>query len=222
MTYTVLMPEDIIANLILALQAHPSLALAFVFIVAFSESLVVLGLIVPGAILMILFGALVAMDALEFWPTVFFATLGAIAGDSLSYWLGRRYKNKLHNIWPLSRHPEIIIRANDFFDRHGVKSIILSRFIGLLRPVIPAIAGMTKMPAKIFIASNISSAIFWAPLYLLPGLLFGLSIEIASEVAGKFIFLIVLLLLIIFLILQFIQRMYVFLNLITKRSSHVF
>lgn len=187
------MPDDIIANLILALQAHPTLALAFVFLVAFSESLVVIGLIVPGAILMILFGALIAMDALEFWPTVFFATLGAITGDSLSYWLGRRYKNKIHNIWPLSRHPEIIIRANEFFNQHGIKSIILSRFIGILRPVIPAIAGTAKMPAQIFITSNISSAIFWAPLYLLPGLLFGLSIEMASEFAGKFIFLVVFL-----------------------------
>ena len=210
MSYTMLMPEDIIANLILALQAHPSLALAFVFLVAFSESLVVVGLIVPGAILMILFGALITMDALEFWPTVFFATIGAIAGDSLSYWLGRRYKNKLHNIWPLSTHPEIIIHANEFFNQYGVKSIVFSRFIGLLRPVIPAIAGMSKMPAKLFLISNISSAVLWAPLYLLPGVLFGLSIEMASEFAGKFIFLIVLLLLVIILVLQIIQRMYVF------------
>ena len=204
------MPEDIIANLILALQKHPSLALFFVFLVALSESLVVIGLIIPGAIFMILFGALIAMNALEFWPTVFFATMGAIAGDSLSYWLGRHYQSKIHHIWPLSRHPEILIRANHFFDKHGVKSIILSRFIGLLRPVIPAIAGMTKMPINIFLATNISSAIFWAPLYLLPGLLFGLSLEMASEFSSKFIFLIVIILLIIFIALLSIQRLYIF------------
>jgi len=73
MPYTRLMPEDIIANLILALQQHPILALFFVFFVAFSESLIIIGLIVPGAILMILLGALIVMDALEFWPTVFVA-----------------------------------------------------------------------------------------------------------------------------------------------------
>ena len=210
MSYTVLMPEDIIANLVLTLQQHPTLALFFVFLVAFSESLIILGLIVPGAVLMILFGALIAMDALEFWPTIFTAICGAIAGDSLSYWLGKRYQSKLHNIWPLSRHPELIVRANQFFKQHGVKSVILSRFVGPLRPVIPAIAGMSRMPVKIFLVTNISSAIFWAPLYLLPGILFGLSLEIASEFAGKFIFLIIIILFTIIVSLWVIQRLYIF------------
>jgi undecaprenyl-diphosphatase len=204
------MSEDIIANLIIALQQHPFLALFFVFLVAFSESLIVIGLLVPGAILMVIFGALIAVDALQFWPTVFFAVSGAVAGDSLSYWLGKRYQNKLHTLWPLSRHPEVITQANQFFNRHGVKSIIFSRFIGLLRPIIPAIAGMTRMPVNTFIAINISSAIFWAPAYLLPGLLFGLSLEMASEFASKFILLIIFLLFIIFVSLWVIQRIYIF------------
>ena len=162
------MSENIIANLILALQQHPSLALVFVFLVAFSESLIIVGLIIPGSILMILFGALIAVDALKFWPTVFFSILGAITGDSLSYWLGKTYQSKLLNLWPLSRHPDVINKANQFIQRHGVKSIFLSRFIGLLRPIIPAIAGMTEMPVKLFISTNIGSAIVWAPAYLLP------------------------------------------------------
>lgn len=204
------MPENIIENLVLTLQQHPTLALFIVFLVAFSESLIVIGLIVPGAILMVIFGALIAINALDFWPTVFVAVLGAIAGDSLSYWLGNRYQNKLLTIWPLSQHPDIITRANQFFIQHGVKSIFLSRFIGLLRPVIPAIAGMARMPVNIFLVANISSAFFWAPLYLLPGILFGLSIEMASEFAGKFIFLIIILLFIIIISLWAIQRFYIF------------
>lgn len=204
------MPEDIIANLILAFQQHPALALAFVFIIAFSESLIVLGLIVPGAIIMIIFGALIAVDALKFWPTIFFAVCGAAAGDSLSYWLGKRYQSKLVKLWPLSRHPDVIIQANQFFHRHGTKSIILSRFIGLLRPIIPATAGMAGMPIKPFLITNIVSALLWAPAYLLPGLLFGLSIEMASEFASKFILLIIFLLFIIFVSLWLIQRLYIF------------
>lgn len=204
------MPEDMIAKLVVSLQQYPALTLLFVFLVAFAESLVIVGLIVPGAIFMILFGALIAIGALEFWPTVLSAMLGAIAGDSLSYLLGKRYKTTIHHTWPLSRHPEILERANTFFIQHGVKSIVLSRFIGLLRPVIPAIAGMSKMPVNVFLITNIGSAIFWAPLYLLPGLLFGLSLEMASEFASKFIFLIVMLLLTIFVALLAIQRLYIF------------
>ncbi|GMR16616.1 MAG: bifunctional DedA family/phosphatase PAP2 family protein [Gammaproteobacteria bacterium] len=210
MSYNLSMPEDFIANLILTLQQHSTLALFFIFFIAFSESLILIGLLVPGAILMILFGALIVMDALEFWPTVFFAVAGAVAGDGLSFWLGKRYQHKLLQLWPLSKHPDILVRANQFFDRHGVKSIILSRFIGPLRPVIPAIAGMTKMPLKTFITTNIGSAMIWAPLYLLPGLLFGLSVEMASEFASKFIFLIIFLFIIIILSLWSVQRLYIF------------
>ncbi len=204
------MSEDIIAKLVLTLQQHSTLTLLFVFLIAFSESLIIVGLIVPGAVLMIIIGALIAMNALDFWPAVVCAILGAISGDSLSYWLGKRYQYKLQTIWPLSRHPELMDRANAFFQKHGVKSIVLSRFIGLLRPVIPAVAGMSKMPGKIFLSANIGSAIIWAPLYLLPGLLFGLSIEMASEFAGKFILLVIFLLLIIIFALWAIQRLYVF------------
>lgn len=206
------MPEDIIANLVLTLQQHPVLALFFVFLIAFSESLIIVGLIVPGAILMILFGALISMDALKFWPTVLTSFSGAVLGDSLSYWLGMKYQSKLHHLWPLSRHPQLISRANHFFALHGSKSIILSRFIGPLRPLIPAIAGMTKMPLKTFIIANVSSAIIWAPLYLLPGILFGLSLEIASEFASKFIFLIIALIIFIVISLWIIQRFYIFAN----------
>lgn len=204
------MSEDMIANLVLALQQHTILALFFVFLVAFSESLILIGLVVPGAILMVLFGALIAMDALEFWPTTFFAIIGAIAGDTLSYWLGKRYENSLLKVWPLSRHPEIIIQANQFFLQHGVKSIVLGRFIGLIRPVIPAIAGIARMPVKTFVATNVGSAIIWAPIYLLPGIVFGLSFEMAREFASKFIFLIFSLLTIIILSLWIIQRIYIF------------
>jgi len=212
MAYTLIMPDDFISTVSLTIQQYPTLALLLVFLVAFSESLIIVGLIVPGAILMVLFGALIAIDALAFWPTVLFAISGAVAGDSLSYWLGRRYQSKLHSLWPLSRHPDLIIRANDFFNRYGTKSIILGRFIGPLRPVIPAIAGMSKMPGNVFLAANIGSAIFWAPLYLLPGLLFGLSVEMASEFASKFIILIVALLFLIFLSLWLIQRLYFFIK----------
>ena len=157
---------------------------------------------------MVLFGALIALDSLPFWPTVFFAVCGAISGDSLSYWLGRRYQNRIITLWPLSRHPAVIVRANQFIDQHGVKSILLSRFIGPLRPIIPAIAGITNMPVKIFIAVNVSSAFVWAPVYLLPGIIFGLSVEIASEFASKFLFLIVLLLFTIIFSVWLVQRLY--------------
>lgn len=204
------MSDDLLTSLVTTLQHHSLLALLFVFLVAFSESLIIVGLIVPGAVLMILFGTLIALDALSFWSTMLVAMAGAVAGDSLSYYLGYRYQERLLSIWPLSKQPELIEKAHGFLHRHGKKSLFLARFIGLLRPVIPAIAGMAAMPRQTFILANVSSALLWAPLYLLPGILFGMSFELASEFAGKFIFIVLLAIVIIMICLWLLQRLYLY------------
>jgi membrane protein DedA with SNARE-associated domain/membrane-associated phospholipid phosphatase len=168
------------------LQQNPLISLVLVFLVACGESLAVVGLIVPGALLMVGFGALIALDYLAFAPTVIAAMLGAIAGDGISYWLGVKYNRNLATIWPFSRYPDLLNRGELFFQRHGGKSVLLGRFVGPLRPIIPAIAGMLHMPMRQFFLINIFSALLWAPLYLLPGIIFGASLELASEFAGRF------------------------------------
>lgn len=190
------------------LQQNPLISLAFVFLVACGESLAVVGLIVPGALLMVGFGALIALDYLAFTPTVITAMLGAITGDGISYWLGIKYNRNLVTLWPFSRYPDLLNRGETFFQRHGGKSVLLGRFVGPLRPIIPAIAGMLKMPARQFFLVNVLSAVFWAPLYLLPGIIFGTSLELASEFAGRFTLLLVGLVFGLWLIVWFIRLGY--------------
>lgn len=179
-------------TILIWLQHHPMLALLFVFLVAFSESLLIIGLLLPGAVFMVGFGALIALGALPAGAAVIAAILGAIAGDSLSYWLGGHYKQALKMRWPFSAYPGLIERGENFVHRHGGKSVMLGRFIGPLRPIVPAIAGMLGMPRTRFLLINIVSACIWAPLYLLPGYLFGLSVNLASEFAGRFLLLLAL------------------------------
>lgn len=190
------------------LQQHPVVSLITVFLVAFGESLAFVGLIVPGALLMVGFGALIALDYLPFWPTIIAAMLGAIAGDGVSYWLGAYYNQRLTTLWPFTRHPDLLERGKDFFNRHGGKSVLLGRFFGPLRPIIPAIAGMMHMSVRQFILINIISAILWAPLYLLPGIIFGASLELASEFAGRFSLLLVTLLVSLWLLGWLIKKFY--------------
>jgi len=137
------------------LQQNPLISLVFVFLVACGESLAVVGLVVPGALLMVGFGALIALDYLAFAPTVIAAMLGAIAGDGISYWLGVKYNRNLASIWPFTRYPDLLSRGEGFFQRHGGKSVLLGRFVGPLRPIIPAIAGMLRMPMRQFFLINI-------------------------------------------------------------------
>ncbi|VAX12697.1 DedA protein [hydrothermal vent metagenome] len=204
-------------ELLMWLQQHPLLALLFVFLVAFSESLIVIGLILPGAAFMVGFGALIALGALSAGPAVVAAILGAIAGDSLSYWLGEHYKQALKIRWPFSAYPGLMDRGEDFFHRHGGKSVMLGRFVGPLRPIVPAIAGMLGMPRSRFLLINIVSACLWAPLYLLPGYLFGLSVNLASEFAGRFLLLLALVAGVIWFVVFILRQLFLWLVPYTDR-----
>ncbi|MEJ2142553.1 MAG: bifunctional DedA family/phosphatase PAP2 family protein [Gammaproteobacteria bacterium] len=198
-------------------QAHSAITISIVFITALSESLAVVGLIIPGAILMVIFGALIASGYLEFFPVFTAAVLGAITGDGLSFWLGSYYQQQLKAIWPLKRYPDLFSKGETFFNKHGGKSVLLGRFIGPIRPIIPAIAGMMNMPIHVFLAINIVSALLWAPLYLLPGILLGASFEMASQLAGRF----ALLLILFIVFLWFSYQLFIFLyRKVTPRTDH--
>lgn len=190
------------------ISAHPHWAAVAVFLVAFSESLALVGLFMPGVVLMFAIGALIGSGSLEFWPTAAWAAAGAIAGDGTSYWLGRRYHQQLKVMWPFRTHPRLVGHATDFFYRHGGKSILFGRFVGPMRPVIPAIAGMLEMPVGHFLLTNVASALLWAPTYLLPGVVFGASLGLAAEVATRLAILLVLLAGLIFTVIWLVRFLF--------------
>ncbi|MEW8028596.1 MAG: VTT domain-containing protein [Candidatus Thiodiazotropha sp.] len=165
-----------------------------VFVVAFSESVAIIGLLVPGVVMMFGFGALIATGILDFWAVFWWAVAGAVVGDGLSFWLGHHFQDRLQSFWPFSHHPATLQRGIAFFQRYGGKSVALGRFFGPVRAIIPLVAGMLGMPPLRFIVANILSALVWAPAYLLPGIVFGASLELASEVAFRLVALMLLLL----------------------------
>src|SRR5690606_27242897 len=130
-------------------------------------------------------GALVGLDRLDLVPLLAASVAGAFIGDGASFWLGRRYRDRLEDMWPFRRHPAWLSRGRDFFVRHGGKSVILGRFIGPLWPLVPRAAGMLGMRPASFVAINFASALLWAPAYLLPGVVFGASIALAGAVATR-------------------------------------
>ncbi|HEX5514369.1 MAG TPA: VTT domain-containing protein, partial [Gammaproteobacteria bacterium] len=188
--------------------AHAVWAGPVVFLVAMTESLALVGLIVPGAVLMFGFGALIGSGRLEFWPIMLWAVAGAIVGDGCSYLLGRWLGPRLGQIPPFRQRPQLLAAGIGFFQRHGAKSIVLGRFVGPLRPVIPAVAGMLRMPASQFLITNVLSAIFWAPAYLLPGVVLVASLSLAAAVAGRLLTLGLLALLLGWLLVVMLRRLY--------------
>lgn len=164
---------------------HPYWADLAVFLAALAESLAVIGLIIPGALIMFGVGALIATGALDLWITMAWAAAGAVAGDGISYWLGHHYRERLRSLWPFRRYPGLIVRGEAFFQQHGGKSVLLGRFVGPVRPMIPVVAGMLGMPPLRFYAVNLLSALAWAPVYIFPGVLFGASLKLAGAVAAR-------------------------------------
>lgn len=204
--------------LIAWISRHPEWAYATVFFAAFTESLAVVGLFIPGALVMFGAGAVVAVGSLELWAMLAWAAAGAIAGDAGSYWLGRHYRAELHNRWPFRRYPKLLQKGAAFFNRHGGMSIFLGRFVGPIRAVIPAVAGMLGMPPARFYAVNILSALGWAPTYILPGVVFGTSLGLAGAVATRLALILVLLLILVWGGSWIVSRSVIWLQLRAKQG----
>lgn len=161
--------EDIVRSVIDFVRDHQVWAAPVVFVLAFGESLAFLSLFVPGWAALVGIGALVGASGIEFWPVWIAGAMGAALGDWVSYWVGRRFKNDVPRLWPLSRYQEMLSGAARFVRKWGVPSIFIGRFFGPLRAFVPLAAGIFEMPYWHFQAANFSSAFVWAALVLAPG-----------------------------------------------------
>ncbi len=185
--------EAFLSQLLAWVAANPVWTGLIVFAVSLAESLAIVGIIVPGVVMMFGIGALIAAGAADFWAICAWAVAGAVLGDGLSYWLGRRYKAHLRDIWPFTRYPRTLEQGERFFERYGGISVAFGRFFGPGRATVPLVAGMLEMPPGAFLLANVASALLWAPAYLIPGVVIGASLELASEVAFGLVALILLL-----------------------------
>jgi membrane protein DedA with SNARE-associated domain/membrane-associated phospholipid phosphatase len=143
-----------------------------VLLIAFFEAIVLVGVIIPGSTLIVLVGFLSAQGVLDIGDLIWFAAIGAILGDALSYYLGTKGTNFFHdeNKFLKAAHLD---RAELFFRKHGDKSIFFGRFIGFLRSLVPFVAGLSRMSLKRFLFWDVISAFLWAAAYLLLGYFFG-------------------------------------------------
>ncbi|WP_206456098.1 bifunctional DedA family/phosphatase PAP2 family protein [Aurantimonas marina] len=149
------------------------------FASAASEAIVVVGVVVPGTAILLAVSALAGVGGHVSLLGVIIAAaiMGAIAGDGLSYWLGRHFGRDLVGMWPFSRHPEWLKGGEAFFARHGGKSVFIGRFVPGVKTVIPAVAGMSQMPVGRFLLANVTSAILWSLALVLSGLGIGRGLD---------------------------------------------
>ncbi|CEK10678.1 VTT domain-containing protein [Legionella hackeliae] len=213
--------SEYIQPLTIWLYAHPHWALLITFLISFAESLAIIGSIIPGSVTMTAIGILAGSGVMRIDLTLLAATLGAIAGDSASYLLGYTFSDRLVNFWPFSRYPNWLRLGKEYFSRHGGKSVLIGRFVGPLRSIIPVIAGMMGMSQWRFFIANTLSAIGWAILYVFPGILIGAaSSELSHESATRLFLLVLLLLAGIWLLSVGLKWLFIRLNHLLRVSLH--
>ncbi|MGH7065750.1 MAG: DedA family protein [Stellaceae bacterium] len=161
--------EHLVQPTLAFIAAHSGWAVAIMFVTAFGESFAFLSLLFPGTSLLIAAGALMSAGTLPYLPVMAGAILGAVLGDSISYWIGRRFGSGVGRIWPFTRNPSLLPGGIRFFARHGGKSVFIGRFFGPVRAVIPLAAGILRMAPGRFWFANVTSALVWAPLLLFFG-----------------------------------------------------
>jgi membrane protein DedA with SNARE-associated domain/membrane-associated phospholipid phosphatase len=164
---------------------NPVAACGVVFLVCLVDALLVIGLTVPSMPVLFAAGALIGLGLIDPWLLILAAAAGAILGDVVSYWLGRHYGTHLKQMWPLTRYPQFLAQSEVFFQRHGIKGIVIGRYFGAVRCFVPAIAGMMGMRWRHFLPTNIAASLTWAPVFMAPGILLGASLDLLAAVAGR-------------------------------------
>ncbi|MDQ3206176.1 MAG: VTT domain-containing protein [Pseudomonadota bacterium] len=167
------------------ISANPIAAGGLIFLVAFCDALVILGIVVPALPLLFAAGALVGLGHINGPYALACSTLGAFSGDALSYWIGRRWGTQLRQRWPFARYPQWLDRGESLFRRHGIKSLVIARFVGAVRPFVPAIAGMLHMPLRRYLLPSLGACVAWSALFLAPGWVLGASYEAVAAVADR-------------------------------------
>lgn len=167
------------------IAAHPLLGSIVVFLLALSESLPVIGAVSPGTATILAISVLAGLGYMPLWAVLIAALLGAIAGDGVAYWFGHRYQAQALQMWPLARHPKMISTSQEFFARHGGKSIMIARFTPVVRAFVPLIAGVSGMRPARFYTANAASAVAWALSHILPAAAAGASLGILHQVSGR-------------------------------------
>jgi undecaprenyl-diphosphatase len=166
---------------------------------AFAETGAFVGLVVPGETVMLLGGAVAGQGAISIYLLIAVAWFSAWAGDTTSFFLGRRLGREfvMRNGPRFGISHERFEKVEDYFSRHGGKTIFIGRFVSLVRAFAPFIAGSSGMRYRAFVPYSILGTGLWASAHILIGYFFSRSIDTAAKYAGKGAFLLATLIVVI-------------------------
>ncbi len=155
-------------------QQYGTWIYGLLFLIIFCETGLVVTPFLPGDSLLFVAGAVAAVGAMNVYLLMALLILAAILGDTCNYWIGRYVGPRVFrrdDNWFFKR--SYVDRANEFFERHGGKTLIIARFLPIMRTYVPFVAGIGKMVYRRFLPYNIAGAFIWIISLTTAGYLFG-------------------------------------------------
>ena len=159
---------------------------AIVGVGVLAERSILVGLVVPGDVILALGGIYAARGELEVTTVIVIGTLAAVAGESIGYWLGRRYGVLLLRRIPLLRLLESRLHgAEEFFRKHGGKTVAVGRYATAAGAFVPFVAGMGRMRYRRLLAFDVPAIVVWAAAITLFGYYFEAQLDFVDRVLRR-------------------------------------
>ena len=156
------------------IQRYGAHTYTLLFVVVFLETGVVVTPILPGDSLLFAAGSFAGLGALGLWPVFFLCCAAAILGDTVNYAIGAYLGPKVFH-YPKSRffNPAHLKKTHEFYEKYGGKTIIIARFIPIIRTFAPFVAGVGRMSYARFLTYNVTGGVLWVSVCVFSGYFFG-------------------------------------------------
>lgn len=167
------------------LHASPLVVMCIVFALVFAEDALFIGFVIPGETAAVVGGVFASRGDLPLWSMIMIVISAAILGDTVGYEIGKHLGPRIMALKLLDKRRAQLQKAEDFLARRGGLAVFLGRFTAFFRAVMPALAGLSRMPYRRFAIWNFTGGIIWGALFVTLGFIAGNSYEELAHAVGR-------------------------------------